>query len=95
MTTASLQARLASANAFTRLLRQKYEALDKSQADMARDAWIDPGYLSKLLSGEKVNPSRDLVVRLAVYGLQLSRYDTDDLLLEAGFAPLVHDRSRE
>ncbi len=95
MTQATLQARLASANAFTRLLREKYEAHDKSQADMARDAWIDPGYLSKLLSGEKTSPSRDLVIRLAVFGLRLPRYDTDDLLLAAGFAPLTNERQRE
>ena len=94
MATATLQSRLASANAFTRLLRELWERGDKIQADISRDAWIDPGYLSKLLSGEKTNPSRDTVIRLAVFGLALSRYDTDDLLLAAGFAPLVTDRNR-
>lgn len=95
MTSATLRERLETANAFTKLLRQAYEQCDKSQADIARDAWIDPGYLSKLLSGEKTNPSRDTIIRLAVYGLSLTRYDTDDLLLAAEFAPLVTDRNRE
>lgn len=94
MANATLQSRLASANAFTKLLREKWERGDKSQADISRDAWIDAGYLSKLLSGEKTYPGRDTVIRLAVFGLQLSRYETDDLLLAAGFAPLVTERNR-
>jgi transcriptional regulator with XRE-family HTH domain len=94
MTSATLQQRLTSAGDFTKLLRQRYEATDRSQADMARDAWIDPGYLSKLLSGEKTNPSRDTVIRLAVFGLKLQRHDTDELLLAAEFAPLTQDRQR-
>lgn len=95
MTNASLQSRLASASAFTKLLRQHYEQATKSQADIARDAWIDPGYLSKLLSGDKDRPGRDTVIRLAVWGLQLTRYETDDLLLAAEYAPLVTERNRE
>ena len=62
---------------------------------VVRRAWIDPGYLSKLLSGEKTNPSRDTVIRLAVFGLALSRYETDDLLIAASYAPLVVERNRE
>lgn len=95
MTNTTLKARLAAANPFTKLMRETWERSDRSQADIARDAWIDPGYLSKLLSGEKDRPSRDTVIRLAVWGLGLSRYDTDDLLLAAQYAPLVTDRNRE
>lgn len=95
MTNATLQQRLASAGPFTKLLRELWEPSDKSQADIARDAWIDPGYLSKLLSGEKEKPSRDTVIRLAAFGLSLTRYQTDDLLLAASYAPLVTERNRE
>jgi hypothetical protein len=95
MTNATLQQRLASAGPFTKLLRELWERSEKSQADIARDAWIDPGYLSKLLSGEKDKPSRDTVIRLAVFGLNLTRYETDDLLIAASYAPLVVERNRE
>ena len=95
MTSVGIQARLASANAFTKLLRQYYEQSTKSQADIARDAQIDPGYLSKLLSGAKDRPERDPVIRLAIWGLELNRYDTDDLLHAAQYAPLVNPQSRE
>lgn len=94
MTNQTLQQRLASAGPFTIALRISWERLDKSQADIARDAWIDPGYLSKLLSGEKEKPSRDTVIRIAVFGLGLTRYETDDLLLAATYAPLVTERPR-
>jgi transcriptional regulator with XRE-family HTH domain len=95
MTNATLQSRLAAANAFTRALREKWERIDKSQADIARDAWIDPGYLSKLISGEKAKPSRDTIIRLATFGMGLTRYDTDDLLIAAEYAPLTTERNRE
>ena len=95
MTNTTLQSRLATANAFTVTLREKWERIDKSQADIARDAWIDPGYLSKLISGEKAKPSRDTIIRLATFGLSLTRYDTDDLLVAAEYAPLTTERNRE
>jgi transcriptional regulator with XRE-family HTH domain len=80
-------------SSFTEALQTYRAQTSKSQADISRDAWIDEGYLSKLLSGEKDNPSRDALIRLATFGLDLPVEGVDDLLLAAGYAPLVSPRS--
>ncbi len=53
---------------------------------------IDQAYLWRLEKGDRKNPSRDLVLRLALSLVQgssmLSLHDIDDLLLAADYAPL-------
>ena len=61
----------------------------KSQADIARDAWLNENYVSRLFSGERTNPSTDALILLAVYGLGLPLEDADDVLLAADYKPLV------
>jgi len=39
-------------------------AKSKTQAQIARDSWLDVSYVSRLLSGERQNPSRDALILL-------------------------------
>jgi transcriptional regulator with XRE-family HTH domain len=61
----------------------------KTQANIARDAWLDNSYVSRLLSGQRLNPSRDALILLGCWGLELSVDETDELLIAAEFRPLV------
>jgi hypothetical protein len=61
----------------------------KTQADIARDAWLDTSYVSRLLSGQRLNPSRDALILLGCWGLELSVDEMDELLMAAEFRPLV------
>lgn len=73
---------------------QRFRAqLDKSQADIARDAWLNESYVSRLLSGERVNPSRDALILLSAFGLSLPAPDVDEILLAADYKQLVLPQS--
>ena len=75
------------------LLRESYERIKrekgKSQAQIARDAWLDESYLSRLLSGERNNPSRDVLILVGNWGLELPVEDVDELLMAADYKALV------
>jgi hypothetical protein len=77
----------------TQLLRDHKDRTGKSQADIANGSWLDESYVSRLFSGERQRPSREAVILLAGWGLSLSVEDTDELLLAAGYAPLVSPRT--
>ncbi|MCC7368854.1 MAG: helix-turn-helix transcriptional regulator [Chloroflexi bacterium] len=81
----------------TRHLRQS--GLSLSQ--LARRSWLDVSYVSRLVhlpcdplnprrvaDGQRRQPSRDTVIRLGL-AMQLSMEEMDELLLSAGYAPLV------
>lgn len=61
----------------------------KTQAQIARDSWLGDSYVSRLLSGERLNPSRDALVLLGCWGLELSVNEMDELLIAAEYKPLV------
>jgi len=61
----------------------------KTQAQIAGDAWLDECYVSRLLSGERNNPSRDALLLLASWGLGLAVEETDELLMAAHYKPLI------
>jgi len=61
----------------------------KHQAQVARDAWLDESYVSRLLSGERSNPSREAIILLGGWGLGLAVEEVDELLLAADYKPLV------
>ncbi len=61
----------------------------KHQAQIARDAWLDESYVSRLLSGERSNPSREAIILLGGWGLGLAVEEVDELLLAADYKPLV------
>ncbi|MBF6600849.1 MAG: helix-turn-helix transcriptional regulator [Dehalococcoidia bacterium] len=49
----------------TETLQRHRAQLTKSQADIARDSWLDESYVSRLFSGERTSPSRDALILLA------------------------------
>ncbi len=61
----------------------------KHQAQIARDAWLDESYVSRLPSGERSNPSREALTLLGGWGLGLAVEEVDELLLAADYKPLV------
>jgi transcriptional regulator with XRE-family HTH domain len=89
MANTPLQSRFEVGTSLSELLRRQKTRLNKSQADIARDAWLDESYVSRLFSGERTNPSRDALILLAVFGLGLNLEDTDELLMAADYRPLV------
>jgi hypothetical protein len=48
----------------TVVLQSFREKLNKSNAQIARDAWLDESYVSRLFSSERDRPSRDAVILL-------------------------------
>jgi hypothetical protein len=89
MANTPLRSRFEVGEPLTQLLRRHRTRLDKSQADIARDAWLDESYVSRLFSGERTNPSRDALILLAVFGLGLCLEETDELLMATDYKPLV------
>ena len=75
------------------VLRQHRAGVNKSQAEIARDAWLDESYVSRLFSGERTNPSRDALILLAGFGLGLVVPDVDEVLLAADYKQLVLPQS--
>jgi len=61
----------------------------KTQAQIARDSWLADSYVSRLLKGDRINPSRDALVLLGCWGLELSVDEMDELLIAAEYKPLV------
>jgi transcriptional regulator with XRE-family HTH domain len=70
---------------FGERVRQK----GKTQAQIARDVWLDESYVSRLLSGERDGPSRDALILLGNWGLELAVEEVDELLMAADYKPLV------
>jgi transcriptional regulator with XRE-family HTH domain len=80
-------------SSLTELLRKYADRVmrvkGKTQAQIARDAWLDESYVSRLVSGERDNPSRDALLLLAGWGLELAVEEVDELLMAADYKPLV------
>ncbi len=89
MTRSALRTYTVPARSLDELLRQYRERLAKSQAEISRDAWLDESYVSRLFSGGRTNPSRDALILLSAFGLELRVEDVDDILLAADYRPLV------
>ncbi len=83
----------ANANeSLTALLRKYAERVrrqGKKQAQIARDAWLDESYVSRLFSGERFKPSREALILLGGWGLGLAVEHVDELLMAADYKPLV------
>ncbi len=78
-------------NRFSEKLRMLREKARKSKYRVAQYSGIDQAYILRLETGEKANPSRDVVLML---GFALAHNsdaveidDVDELLLSAGYAP--------
>ena len=86
---------------FTACLNRHLRRSGLSLSQLARRSWLDISYVSRLVNlpcdplnarvGDHVqrrHPSRDVVIRLGL-AMQLSMEAMDELLLAAGYAPLV------
>jgi hypothetical protein len=62
---------------------------NKRQATVSRDSWLDESYVSRLISGERSHPSRDALILLGGWGLELDVHELDELLIAAEYKPLV------
>jgi len=70
---------------FERIRRREH----KRQAAVSRDSWLDESYICRLISGERSHPSRDALILLGAWGLELAVHEMDELLLAAEYKPLV------
>ncbi|HLG71549.1 MAG TPA: hypothetical protein VK009_14090 [Chloroflexota bacterium] len=86
---------------FTQCLRRIMQGHGINMSQLARYSWLDVGYVSRLCNlncdprnpvyrqpFETRNPSRDVVIRLGL-AMQLPMEEMEELLLAAGYAPLV------
>lgn len=80
-------------DALAEILRKYSDRLrfrtNKKQAQIARDSWLDESYVSRLISGERGNPSRDALILLGAFGLELPVHELDEVLMAADYKPLV------
>ncbi len=78
---------------FPTVLRTLRERSGKSNYRMAEISGLDEGYLGRLESGERRRPARDTVVKIALALVQNSAevtiHDVNELLLSAGYVPLL------
>jgi len=72
----------------TQVLRRYRAQLNKTQHDIALDAWLDEAYVSRLFRGERIHPSRDALILLSVFGMGLGLEEANEVLLEADYKPL-------
>jgi hypothetical protein len=91
---------LAEGETFSALLRRFMEGHGLSITSLARHSWLDIAYVWRLVRDDKDllnpqpgetrarHPSRDAVIRLGL-ALRLGIEEMDELLLAAGYAPLV------
>ncbi len=90
-----------SLGTFSGILRRHFRNSGLSITALAHLSWLDIGYVSRLLNQDSdplnppitpdqksKHPSRDAVIRLGL-GLRLALEDLDELLMAAGYAPLV------
>ena len=72
---------------------------DKSRYRLAQYSGIDQAYIQRLETGERNNPSRDVVLMLAFALVENSNsvtlHDVDELLLSAGYAPMKRRGERQ
>ena len=76
---------------FNDTLMKLRQRAGKSKYRLAQFSGIDQAYVLRLESGDRSNPSRDVVLMLALALVENSQAisidDVDDLLLAAGYAP--------
>lgn len=73
---------------FRDLFRQHVVDSGMSLYQIARRCHHHWSYLSRLWHAERINPQCDFVIELCLKGLDLSREQTDEMLLAAGHAPI-------
>ena len=80
--------------AFSATIKGLRTKTGKSRYRLAKDAHLDEAYFHRLETGERNNPSRDVVVKLgfalAFGNLAVTLDDLNQLLLSACYAPLLN-----
>ena len=76
---------------FRQLLFRYFKRAALSYGQLADAVHRDIGYIHRLINGGQSRPSPNTIIRLAL-ALKLSVSETDDLLMAAGYAPLVRPR---
>ena len=78
---------------FPAVLRVLRERSGKSIYRLAQYSGLTEAYLGRLETGERRNPTRDTVVKIGIALVQdsaeVSIHDVQELLLPAGFTPLL------
>ena len=77
---------------FSGTLKKLRAQSGKSRYRLAHYSGLDEAYVGRLESGERQNPSRDTVMKLALAlvaeSTRVSIHDVNELLLAGGYAPL-------
>ena len=77
---------------FAETLKKLRAEAGKSRYRLAQFSGINEAYILRLESGQRANPSRDVVIMLGLALVQNSEsmdiWDIDEMLLSAGYAPL-------
>ena len=80
-------------NPFPRVFNGRIQKANTTKYYIAHYTGLDQSYITRLASGERVNPSRDVVVKigcaLAAASGEITIQDVNILLLAAGHAPLL------
>ncbi len=76
---------------FTELLSLYFARADMSYSQLAAAVHRDVAYVHRLLNGGQSRPSPNTIIRLAL-ALKLSVSEADEILMAAGYAPLVRPR---
>lgn len=83
---------MAARSRFSRKLNDLRLRSGKSVYRLAQLSDIDQGYLHRLESGARTNPTRDMVIKislaLAADCSAITINDLNELLMESGYAPL-------
>ena len=81
---------------FAKTLKKFRLKAGKSKYRLAQYTGLTEPYILRLETGQRSNPTRDVVLMLGLALVENSRaidiYDVDELLLAAGFAPLHRRR---
>ena len=82
---------------FGKMLSQLRSKSGKSKYRLSQYSGIDQAYIQRLETGERANPSREIVMLLALALVESSTNvsvdDIDELMLAAGYAPLRRRRA--
>jgi len=77
---------------FGEMLRRFRRSTGFTQARLAQLVGLDPSYISRIERGEREAPSREKVTEVAS-ALKLNADQASRLLLSAGYAPLIVERT--
>jgi transcriptional regulator with XRE-family HTH domain len=81
---------------FADTLRELRNKARMTKYRLAQDDGVDPAHVGRLEGGERLHPSRDLVLRMGQalldYSGEISLKDVDQLLRSAGYGPVPRGR---